>query len=107
MRGDIYRLLRVPKDVRGHEQRGPRYAVVLQADHLSALSTWLVAPTSTSAPGRSFRPEIDVNGTATRVVVDQMTAVDHQSRLGEFKGRLSLAEMVDVDRAVRIMLGIA
>src|SRR5699024_7834659 len=43
VRGDVYRL-RAPKNVRGHEQRGSRHAVVLQADVLCALSTWLVAP---------------------------------------------------------------
>lgn len=106
MRGDVYRL-RAPRGVRGHEQRGSRYAVVLQADDLSALSTWLVAPTSTSVPARSFRPEIDMDGTKTRVVVDQMTAVDHRARLGEFAGRLTRSEMSEVDSAVRIILGLA
>lgn len=106
MRGDLYRL-RAPRDARGHEQQGRRFAVVLQADELSALSTWVVAPTSTSAPGRSFRPEIEIDGTPTRVVVDQLTAVDHSVRLGEFAGRLSAAELSEVDRATRIVLGLA
>jgi mRNA-degrading endonuclease toxin of MazEF toxin-antitoxin module len=39
----------------GHEQRENRYAVVVQPD-LLPLSTWLVAPTSTSARPASFRP---------------------------------------------------
>ena len=34
MRGDVH-LLRAPWDARGHEQRGPRYAVVLQSDYLA------------------------------------------------------------------------
>ncbi len=106
MRGDLYRL-RAPRDERGHEQQGRRFAVVLQADELTALSTWVVAPTSTSAPGRSFRPEIEIDGTPTRVVVDQLTAVDHRVRLGEFAGRLSAAELAEVDRATRILLGLA
>lgn len=105
MRGDVYRL-RVPRDARGHEQRRARYAVVLQADELAALSTWIVAPTSTSAPARSFRPEIDLDGTTTRVVVDQLTAVDHLSRLGDFAGRLAAAELVEVDRAAWLVLGL-
>lgn len=105
VRGDVYRL-RAPKEVRGHEQQGRRYAIVLQADVLSALSTWLVAPTSTSAPARSFRPEVVMADTKTRVVVDQVTAVDHASRLGEFAGRLSADEMSDVDRAVRLVFGL-
>ena len=105
MRGDLYRL-RPPRDARGHEQQGRRYAVVLQADELAALSTWVVAPTSTSAPARSFRPEIDVDGKPTRVVLDQMTAVDHTVRLGEFAGRLSADELFEVDRATRLVFGL-
>lgn len=104
MRGDLFRL-RAPRDARGHEQQGRRYAVVLQADELSALSTWVVAPTSTSAPARSFRPEIEIHGTPTRVVVDQITAVDRAVRLGEFAGRLSAAELSAVERATRVVLG--
>lgn len=105
MRGDLYRL-RAPRDARGHEQQGTRYAVVLQADELSPLSTWVVAPTSTSAPERSFRPSIEIDGTTTRVVVDQMTPIDHSVRLGEFAGRLSRQELLDVDNATRLLLGL-
>lgn len=105
MRGDLYRL-RAPRDTRGHEQQGTRYAVVLQAVELTPLSTWVVAPTSTSAPQRSFRPEIDIDGTLTRVVVDQLTAVDHSLRLGEFAGRLSAREILEVERATRLVLGL-
>ncbi|MGH3614465.1 MAG: type II toxin-antitoxin system PemK/MazF family toxin [Pseudonocardia sp.] len=105
MRGDLYRL-RAPREARGHEQHGARFAVVLQADELSALSTWIVAPTSTRASERSFRPAIDIDGTVTRIVVDQMTAVDHLSCLGDFAGRLSAAELIEVDRATRVVMGL-
>ncbi|WP_139811621.1 type II toxin-antitoxin system PemK/MazF family toxin, partial [Mycobacterium avium] len=54
MRGEVFRL-RAPRPARGHEQSGSRYAVVVQSDQLP-LSTWLVAPTSTSARAASFRP---------------------------------------------------
>lgn len=84
-----------------------RYTVVLQADELTAPSMWVVAPTSTSAPPRTFRPEIEIDGVTTRVFVDQMTAVDHFARLGEFTGRLSAAELRDVGRATSKVLGIA
>lgn len=77
-----------------------------QVAELAALSTWIVAPTSTSAPARSFRPEIDLDGTTTRVVVDQLTAVDHLSRLGDFAGRLAAAELVEVDHAAWLVLGL-
>ena len=47
MRGDVYRLKR-PRSAQGHEQQGERYAVVVQANAYEHLSTWLVAPTTTS-----------------------------------------------------------
>lgn len=86
VRGDLYRL-KAPGDVRGHEQAGARYAVVVQSDDLP-LSTWIVAPTSTGRRAASFRPEIEIDGTKTRVMVEQLTVVDPQTRLGTFAGRL-------------------
>lgn len=103
MRGDLYRL-RTEKSAVGHEQRGPRYAVAIQSDGVQ-LSTLIVAPTSTSAQPAIFRPEIEMDGALTRVLIDQMRAVD-SSRLGDFAGRLDAAEVGEVDRAVRLMLGV-
>lgn len=101
MRGEVYRL-RSPRSATGHEQQGVRYAVVVQSNALP-LSTWLVAPTSTSARAASFRPEIELDGRMTRVLVEQTTAVDPQ-RLGELAGRLTLHEITEVDAALRIVL---
>jgi mRNA interferase MazF len=104
VRGDIYRL-RAPKDARGHEQHGRRYAVVVQSDHVP-LSTWLVAPTSTGRRAASFRPDIEIDGQRTRVMVEQSSAVDPETRLGEFAGRLSADEMRQVDSALIDVLGL-
>ncbi|WP_448071152.1 type II toxin-antitoxin system PemK/MazF family toxin [Georgenia yuyongxinii] len=104
MRGDLYRL-KGPNDARGHEQSGARFAVVVQSDDLP-LSTWIVAPTSTGRREASFRPQIEINGTKTRVMVEQLTVVDPQTRLGEFAGRLSGSEMRTVDAALLVVLGL-
>lgn len=104
MRGDLYRL-KAPQDTQGHEQSGSRYAVVVQSDDLP-LSTWLIAPTSTGRREASFRPEIEINGTKTRVMVEQLTVIDPQSRLGEFAGRLSGSELHTVDQALRALLAL-
>ncbi|MPV51331.1 type II toxin-antitoxin system PemK/MazF family toxin [Pseudactinotalea sp. HY160] len=104
MRGDIFRL--TAGDERGHEQGGPRYAVVIQSDDVMALSTWIVAPTSTSRAASFLRPEIEMGGTLTRVLVEHMRAVDPEVRLGDFAGRLTIEEMGSVDRAVRTVLGL-
>lgn len=104
MRGDLYRL-KAPKDSRGHEQGGARFAVVLQSDDLP-LSTCLVAPTSTGRRSASFRPEIEIDGIKTRVMVEQLTVVDPELRLGEFVGRLDAAELQELDDALLVVLGL-
>jgi mRNA interferase MazF len=103
VRGDVY-ALKAPRDARGHEQRGARYGVVVQSD-LLPLSTWLIAPTSTSARGSSFRPEIEVDGRTTRVLVEQTAAVDPE-RLGQLVGHLGTHEMSEVDAALLVVLGL-
>lgn len=101
MRGEVFQL-RTPRASRGHEQSGSRYAVVVQSDQLP-LSTWVVAPTSTSARPASFRPEVDIGGVSTRVLAEQAAAVD-PGRLGKSVGFLGFDEMRRVDAALRIVL---
>lgn len=104
MRGDLYRL-KAPKEVRGHEQTGARFAVVVQSDDLP-LSTWIVAPTSTGRRQASFRPEIEIDGMKTRVMVEQLTVVDPQTQLGDFAGRLDAEELRAIDTALLAVLGL-
>ncbi len=101
MRGEVFRV-KAPRGRRGHEQTGVRFAVVVQSDALP-LSTWLVAPTSTSARSASFRPEVVVDGLPTRVLAEQTVAVDPE-RLGASVGFLSFDEMRRVDAALRVVL---
>jgi mRNA interferase MazF len=104
-RGEVFRL-RAPRAVRGHEQSGSRYGVVLQSDALLTLSTVIIAPTSTRALPASFRPEVEIDGSRTRVLVEQIGAID-PTRLGESHGLLARDELHDVDRALAIVLGLA
>lgn len=103
-RGDVYRVTLPPR--RGHEQHGPRYAVLVQADELLGLSTVLVAPTSRSARAASFRPEVDIAGQRTRVMVEQLRALDVR-RLDDFEGHLSANEMRGVDEALSLVLALS
>lgn len=102
-RGDVYRV-RLPAG-RGREQRGPRYGVIVQADALLGLSTAILAPTSRSAAPATFRPEVLVAGEVTRVLVEQLRAVD-LTRLGEHVGRLLAEEQRAVDEALELVLGL-
>jgi mRNA interferase MazF len=104
VRGEVFRLP-APRSARGHEQRGARYAVIVQADEFLELSTTLISPTSTSALQASFRPTIVVGGRETRVLVEQTTVVDPQ-RLGRSAGRLEARELRAVDDALNLVLGL-
>ena len=53
LRDDIHEF-RAPGGT-GHEQRGQRYGVIVQADELLPRSVVLVAPTSLSVRAASFR----------------------------------------------------
>jgi mRNA interferase MazF len=104
VRGEVFRLPS-PRGARGREQRGARYAVVVQADELLGLSTVLVAPTSTGSRPASFRPLVELDGQETRVLAEQTTVVD-PLRLGPSAGRLDAAEIRAVDEALALVLGI-
>ncbi len=104
VRGEVFRLP-PRRRARGHEQRGARYAVIVQADEFLQLSTTLVAPTSTSARPTSFRPTITLAGEETRILVEQTTVVDPQ-RLGSSAGRLDASELRAVDEALTLVFGL-
>jgi mRNA interferase MazF len=102
-RGDLVHLR--PPSRPGHEQQGPRLGVVIQSDVLTPLSTVVVAPTSQSALPTSFRPIITIGSVETRVLVEQLAAVDVR-RVSSPVGRLSVEEMWAVDDAVALVVGL-
>jgi mRNA interferase MazF len=96
-RGDVFqlRLGRSP----GHEQsRCPlrRHRAVRRS---AATVDVLLAPTSSAARAASFRPEIEIGGPSTRVLVEQTGAIDI-SRLGDHHGHLTPEELWGVDLAL-------
>jgi mRNA interferase MazF len=103
VRGDLFRV-KTARGTTGREQQGARFAVVVQSDFVQP-STLLVAPTSTSAKWAQYRPEIEVDGTLTRVLIEQTMAVDPQ-RLGDFAGRLDTKELTAIDNALRLALAL-
>jgi mRNA interferase MazF len=103
LRGDVYEL-RPPRGT-GHEQQGRRYGVVVQSDAFLPRSVVIVAPTSRSARAASFRPEIEVDGELTRVLVEQLGAVD-ASRLGDRVSHLTREQIWGVDESLRTVLAL-
>ena len=101
VRGDVHHITLPPR--RGHAQHGRRYAIVVQADDLLALSTIVVCPTSQSTPPASFHPEVTVDGDSTRVMCEMVGVVDVQS-LGEHAGHLTLDALLSVEEALRLVL---
>lgn len=103
LRGDIHEF-RMPRG-QGREQRGRRFGVVVQANEFLPRSVVLVAPTSRSARPASFRPEIELLGETTRVLVEQVGAVD-SGRLGELVGRVAPQQQWGIDEALITVLGL-
>lgn len=79
--------------------------MIVQADELLGLSTAIVAPTSRSAAPATFRPEVEIDGETTRVLVEQLRAVD-LDRLDRHTGRLTLDEQRAVDAALELVLAL-
>jgi mRNA interferase MazF len=105
VRGEVVRLA-APRRARGREQQGARPAVVVQAEELLDLSTVLVAPTSRSAMAASFRPTVDLAGSSTRVLTDQLRVIDTQV-IKSSLGHLSHGELAAVDDALALVLGLS
>ena len=103
VRGDVHAIT-LPRR-RGRVQHGRRYAVIVQADDLLALSTVAVCPTSTSAPPASFHPEIELAGERTRVLCEMVGAVDARA-LGDHVGHLGHDELRGIDEALLLVLGL-
>jgi mRNA interferase MazF len=101
VRGDVH-AISLPRR-RGHVQHGPRYAVVVQADALLALSTVAICPTSRSTFPASFHPEVTIRERSTQVLCEMVGAVDVRA-LGERVGHLTVEELRAVEDALELVL---
>jgi mRNA interferase MazF len=101
VRGDIHRITLPGK--RGRVQHGSRYAVVVQADDLLALSTVVICPTSRSAFSASFHPEVAIVEQPTQVLCEMVGAIDARA-LGERIGHLTRDELRAVEDALLLVL---
>ena len=104
VRGDVH-AIKLPQR-RGRVQHGRRFAVIVQADDLLALSTVVVCPTSQSAPAASFHPEVVVSEESTRVLCEMIGPIDAHA-LGKQVGHLTVDEMRGIDDALLLVLGLS
>jgi mRNA interferase MazF len=106
-RGEIYTAA-----ARGAYAGKPRPVVIVQDDHFDATSSVTVCPLTTNpvdAPLVRIPIEpSDHNGLdrPSRLMVDKVTTVP-RSGLGERLGRLSDAELVQLNRSLTVFLGLA
>ncbi|TAM69227.1 MAG: type II toxin-antitoxin system PemK/MazF family toxin [Microbacteriaceae bacterium] len=103
IRGGVYRIdLGRP---RNHEQGGKRLGLVLSPSD-SPLSVATVVPTSTSAGPAIHRPELEVAGRLTRVLVDQIRSIDLNYVVGDPVDHLTRDQLAKVELALAHYLGV-
>ncbi|MEU7897274.1 type II toxin-antitoxin system PemK/MazF family toxin [Nonomuraea sp. NPDC049152] len=104
IRGAVYRV-DLGESKRGHEQRGRRYGLVLSHSP-DAWSVATIIPTSTKAQPTVFRPQIELCGTMTCFLVDQIRSVDTAFIHGAPVCYLGRDEMAEIEDAVGRYLGL-
>jgi mRNA interferase MazF len=104
IRGAVYRV-DLGDAKRGHEQRGRRYGLMLSPSDMP-WSVVTIVPTSRSAQPAIFRPELEIAGVVTRVLVDQIRTVDVRYVHGEPVHYLDRDELAEVERALTRYLGL-
>lgn len=88
----------------GHEIRKSRPCVVVSPDEMNAaLSTIIIAPTTTKSHDYPTRAPITFEGKSGWIVLDQMRTVDRK-RLLKKLGRITLNAVQEVKNIIREML---
>jgi mRNA interferase MazF len=103
IRGAVYRI-----DLgrhRGHEQGGKRLGLVVSPSD-SPLSVVTIIPTSTSAGLSIHRPELEIAGQETRLLVDQIRSIDVRYVVGDPVDYLTRDQLMDVELALAHYLGV-
>lgn len=103
IRGAVYRIdLGRP---RGHEQGGKRLGLVVSPSD-SPLSVVTVIPTSTSAGPSIHRPELEIAGRSTRMLIDQIRSIDTRYVVGDPVDYLTRDQLTEIDLALAHYLGV-
>jgi mRNA interferase MazF len=103
IRGAVYRV-DLGDAKRGHEQRGRRLGLVMSPTDMP----WGVAtivPTSTKAQPAIFRPELEIAGAQTRMLVDQIRTIDIDY-IHDLVHYCTRDQMMEVEHALTFYLGL-
>lgn len=90
---------------RGHEQAGNRLGLVVSPSD-SPLSVATVIPTSTSARRSIHRPELEIDGQPTRLLVDQIRSIGTDYIVGDPVDFLNRDELDELELALAHYLGV-
>ena len=108
-RGEIYSVNWSPG--RGSEQEGVRPSLVIQNDVGNQLSTTTIVAAITTRKGRVYPFHVRISASESGlprdsiVKCEQVQTID-QGRLGGLSGVLSVGRMEQVDRTLRLSLGL-
>ncbi len=109
-RGDIYFVELDP--IIGSKQGGRRPTLIIQNDVGNEFSPIIIVAALTSQPSSRLRltdvmkhPGISGLQVASRVLLNQIRTID-KLRLGRYVGSLTSDEMVKIDEAIKISLGL-
>lgn len=102
IRGAVYRIdLGRP---RSHEQGDERLGLVVSPSD-SPLSVVTVIPASTSAGPSLHRPELEVAGRMTRILIDHLRSIDVDHVVGDPVDYLTRDQLAEVELALAHYLG--
>ena len=103
IRGAVYRVdLGRP---RGHAQGGKRLGLVVSPSD-SPLSVVTIIPTSTSAGASVHRPELEIAGRPTRMLIDQICSIDTDYLVGDPVDYMTRDQLSEVEFALAHYLGL-
>src|SRR5262245_33391688 len=103
IRGAVYRV-DLGDAKRGHEQRGRRLGLVMSpADMPWSVAT--IIPTSTQAQPAIFRPELEIAGSRTRMLIDQIRTID-TTYIHDLVHFCTRDQMLAVEHALTFYLGL-
>lgn len=93
--------------VKGHEQDGLRFGVVLSPAQINRSGMCIIVPVTTRISGHGSEVKITTFDNAKQAVAlcTQVTALDWKAREAVYKGRIDKSELFQIRYIVRVAMG--